>query len=83
MATKNAIEYLNEKNKTSAWICGDSNSQSCGLNRKLTDLGCGSCFYKAGQMGKETISEEAEIHYNPNWPNSDFVKKEKLEKKVK
>ena len=76
MAEANAIKYLNAKHKNSAWLCGDDERKSCGLSGKLTDLDCGGCFYKAGQMGRNCISKDAVIHYNPNLSSLDFVEKE-------
>jgi len=73
MVETNAKEYLLEHKKTAAWLCGDKNHQGCGLNGELTDLGCNSCFYKAGQIGRNCISEKATIHYNPDWPSNAFV----------
>lgn len=76
MVEANAREYLLKNKKTAAWLCGDREKKNCGLGGELADLGCNSCFYKAGQFGRDTIGDHVEIHYNPNWPNRDFVKKE-------
>lgn len=76
MVEANAKEYLLENKKVAAWICGDKDNRGCGLNGKLTDLGCHSCMYKVGQMGRNTIRDDAKIYYNPNLPSSDFIEKE-------
>ncbi|MGY4884166.1 MAG: hypothetical protein ACP5NZ_01150 [Nanobdellota archaeon] len=77
MVEANAKKYLIEHKKVAAWICGDHNHQGCGLGGKLTDLGCNSCMYQVGWMGRNTISDEAVIYYNPDWPSIAFVEEDK------
>ena len=64
MVTENAVKYLKKNGKAEAYICGDKNKRSCGLDGELTDLKCGNCEYSSGQMGVNTINEKALIYYN-------------------
>lgn len=79
MAETNAIEYLEKYGKSGAYICGDFNNATCGLEGKLADLGCDSCGFKVGFMGKNTINKEAKIHYNEQGYFTDLNEKDFFE----
>ncbi len=78
MAEANAVEYLKKHNKHLAYICGDKDNRTCSLAGKLADLGCATCMYKVGTMGKNTISDKAIIYYNEYGFFTDFNNKNDL-----